>query len=123
MDELVRWLGERLNEDARVAHAASGSQRDGYRWVELDHADHPGAVGTTWGGLVAVETTLHPHSEHIARHDPERVLREVEAKRRILAAYENTDRDGPVMDVPTSVILLLALPYADRPGYREEWRP
>jgi hypothetical protein len=121
VDDLVKWLGEQLDMDAEVAHAASGGRTDGYRWVDSDRP--AGAVATPWGGLVAREVTLHPHSEHIARHDPERVLLEVEAKRRILAAFQKADDAGPLVAIPVSVILLLALPYADRPGYREEWRP
>jgi hypothetical protein len=56
---------------------------------------------------------------------PARVLAEVDAKRRILdlmmpgrpvypGAYGQAYRD---------VLRLLALPYADRDGYRDEWRP
>jgi hypothetical protein len=88
---------------------------------------------------------------HIAEHDPARVLREIDAKRRIIAEHsltvEKTDAApydsvtgercpdeysvtcalcGWVSDDPTSGCLtlrLLALPYADRECYREEWSP
>jgi hypothetical protein len=74
-------------------------------------------------------------------------LAEVDAKRRILTIYENAvlARDagspGPVFlageqisqwnhavdhgaaDVLTDAVRLLALPYAAREGYRDEWRP
>jgi hypothetical protein len=74
---------------------------------------------------------------HIVRHDPARVLREVEAKWRIIELYEYAvaawELDRMKLDPPTvhlgektmalAAILALALPYADRPGYREEWRP
>ena len=86
---------------------------------------------------------------HIARHDPARVLREVEAKRRIVDAYEQALqaegewRERPVPTRPadlrlheqegTEVIVAartwrracraLAAVHADRPGYRSEWRP
>ena len=54
--------------------------------------------------------------------DPARVLAECEAKRRIV------QRVVEAMDAPpdewTYVILCdLALPYADHPDYREEWKP
>lgn len=79
--------------------------------------------------------------EHIARHDPARVLAEVEAKRRILdlaslAAQREAQKPGydTVARLETAlakvtapelerVVRLLALPYADQPGYRDEWRP
>ncbi|MFF6847179.1 DUF6221 family protein [Streptomyces antimycoticus] len=52
----------------------------------------------------------------------ERVLREVDAKRRIVERFawlcEHGDTGGTAWVLP-----LLARPYADRPGYREEWRP
>lgn len=51
----------------------------------------------------------------------DRVLAECEAKRRIV---EHCEPD-PLTKSPGDeyVLRLLALPYADRPGYREEWRP
>ncbi|MET8827527.1 DUF6221 family protein [Streptomyces sp. NPDC004610] len=56
---------------------------------------------------------------HIVRHDPARVLAETDAKRRVLA-WALTAPPSPSRD---HVLRLLALPYADRPGYREKWRP
>lgn len=52
---------------------------------------------------------------HIALHDPARVLREVEAKRLLLALHRGCD-------ARCYVVKVLALPYMDRPGYRDEWR-
>ena len=72
-------------------------------------------------------------ARHIARHAPARVLREVESKRRILneclKEVERETADGRRYPASTAWALavttlrLLALPYADRPGYRREWRP
>lgn len=45
---------------------------------------------------------------------PERVLREVEAKRRLVGWAETK---------ALYVLTALALPYADHPDYRQEWRP
>lgn len=79
---------------------------------------------------------------HIARHDPARVLREVEAKRRIIddaLRYEaridgewgcSHDPDeiaaGVCPYIPPDEIdalRLLALSYANHPSYRQEWAP
>ncbi|GAB2731670.1 hypothetical protein GCM10027072_27960 [Streptomyces bullii] len=88
---------------------------------------------------------------HIVRHDPARVLREIDAKRQVVTGYvkaietmeelallrERMKASGQDTfmtemervsaihrrDVLNGVLRLLALPYADRPGYREEWRP
>jgi hypothetical protein len=57
---------------------------------------------------------------HIARHDPARVLREVEAKRQMLAFH---DRAHPHDGDPCTTQRLLVLPYADHPDYRPEWKP
>ena len=68
--------------------------------------------------------------DHIARHDPARVLAECEAKRRIVEIHGNGDAwcdycagyaEGMQDECHTG--RLLALPYADHPDYREEWKP
>jgi hypothetical protein len=58
---------------------------------------------------------LSDRVEHIARHDPARVLADVEAKRRIV----EWDAEQPV---DRGVLNILASVYADHPDYREEWR-
>lgn len=114
MDDLVRWLGEQLDEDERTARAAANLQAD----PENGWGAREGAI-TPHIGVVHEEEA----QRHIVAWNPARVLREIDAKRRILTAYENHDQDAPELDVPYSVIQLLALPYQDRPGYREQWRP
>lgn len=61
---------------------------------------------------------------------PARVLAECEAKRRIVSHCDLlirgpefghfTESDG---DSGRTILRALALPYADHPDYREEWRP
>ncbi|MFE3762284.1 DUF6221 family protein [Streptomyces sp. NPDC059104] len=64
---------------------------------------------------------------HIVRHDPARVLAEVDAKRQVLAHIEaqldRTDTPWWFDDTLTPVLHLLALPYAGHPDYRKDWRP
>jgi hypothetical protein len=64
-------------------------------------------------------------ARYIARWDPAGVLAEVDAKRRILDL--RSDGYGAEVDgfneAVAAVTDLLALPYADRPGYRDEWGP
>lgn len=138
MDDLVRWLGVQLDEDQRIAEAARG-QGEG-RW----HHETSYPNGYVYDGgvqpVVYDESTPSPEeAEHIAAHDPARVLREIDAKRRIMECHEawvasNGDTicgrcgrehiDGrPGGHFPCQTLRLLALPYADRPGYVEEWRP
>lgn len=54
------------------------------------------------------------------------MLAEIDAKRRIIAlTCDGADGGYPsgYYEAKTDVICLLALPYAHRPGYREEWKP
>lgn len=160
MDDLTQWLSEQLDEDERIARAASHVLRDGAHWSldewhgrEQPHsliaqgtAEQPVALGHFTADPVPTEQALH-----IAAHDPARVLREIDSKRRIIDAYETTvlavedlratrerlsvkgqdtlmtdlDLESAVhkRDALQGVLRLLALPYEDRPGYREEWRP
>lgn len=60
---------------------------------------------------------------HVARQHPKRVLAECDAKRRIVktcAVYEYEVTNAYGYD---DVLAALALPYADHPDYREEWKP
>lgn len=127
MDELVQWLGEQLDKDGQIARACSG---DG-KWDERDVVIYAPNLG-------------EEVRAHMVEHDPARVLREVEAKRRLLdehkpdgwdcstcAAPETYDDDADgnrewsrdSKSFPCLTVRLLASVYADRPGYREEWRP
>lgn len=112
MDELVVWLRAQLDEDERIARAATQGE-----WVwSREFVTPPGYHHRTVGPLEPGDAA------YIAAWDPARVLREIEAKRRIVDRYawlrEHGDTGGTAWVLP-----LLALPYADRPGYREEWRP
>lgn len=62
---------------------------------------------------------------HIVEWDPARVLREIDSKRRMLdECVRAVDHDSRgMMSMAEDFLRLLALPYADRPGYKEEWRP
>lgn len=66
-------------------------------------------------------------AEHIARHDPGRVLREVEAKREIVDQHgpteEETCRLCLYLPLPCITLRLLAQAYDWHKDYDEEWRP
>lgn len=79
-------------------------------------------------------------AQHTARHHPARVLAEVDAHRKLLDLHSPLNVEGDAitgcttcswrdeMDElwvqwPCPTLRVLALPYADRPDYREEWRP
>lgn len=114
MDDLVEWLRAQLDEDERSARACAG---DG-EWDAADIA--------IYGADLAPEVRAH-----MAQHDPARVLREIDAKRQALDHYErirqHTKRgEEPYVLAEGAVakqVQIMALPYADRDGFREDWRP
>lgn len=112
-DELVTWLRAQLEDDERVARTG---QADGIsQWIALEDGVVINADSWRIANATA-EDDKREVAEHIARWDPARVLAEVDAKRRILDDF--SWEAGQVR-----AIMFLALPYADRPGYREEWKP
>jgi len=108
MTSLADWLRACLDDDEACAAAASPGP-----WRPNAERDEVLAVDdiTVCDGFALSGRQLRATVEHIARHDPARVLVEVAAKRRI------------VDDAPHATLRLLALPYTDRAGYREEWAP
>lgn len=117
MDDLIAFVNARLDEDEAAAKAARGVEWD-WRYVAQPFGERPSIA----------------HTVHIARHDPERVLREVAAKRAILAAYEQEGaqpihRPDPEvltliearLDAYEDAVLALAAIWSDHPDYRQEW--
>ncbi|MER7131231.1 DUF6221 family protein [Streptosporangium saharense] len=102
-------------------------------------------LAATWP-IHHAEVVLAPAAGHIILHDPARVLREVEAKRRIMGLHqEGVDNDLPDDEepdpaagdtrcmvcaavgeppyYPCQTLRILAHPYADHPDYQPEWAP
>lgn len=131
MDELVEFLRARLAEDERAARAATPGPWIAHKYIDYD-CDFEATIGT--GAGVHEQTNIVGHgyegggvqklddARFIARHDPARVLREVEAKRRLVDRYawlrEHGDTGGAAWVLP-----LLAAAYADHPDFRPEWAP
>jgi hypothetical protein len=134
MAEFLEFLRARLGEDEQAARAAvedAGAEwyYDGGGYVLARHEDNLVATGSH-------DFLERERGVHIARHDPARVLREADAKRRILDEIipRMNDMDDQIhaefgvgpMDPSTyetlGLLRLLALPYADHPDYRAEWR-
>jgi hypothetical protein len=130
-DDLLKFLRDRLGEDERVAQAAAAEL--GSAW----YYDDEFVLARREDDMVATgsqDFLDREHGEHIARHDPARVLREIDAKRQVLDWYEQRaavdsrgedpdDYENVTGSTLETVVQILALPYADGPGYREEWRP
>jgi hypothetical protein len=135
VSDLVEFLRARLDEDAeRVLAAPPGP------WAEdASHSvvDATGArvIYSVNGGILHPTLTVRAH---VLGHDPARVLREVEAKRRTLELHARAEAnfgDGFVAECcktcdlddsdgyPCATLRVLAAVYADHPDYRPEWTP
>ena len=124
--DLDQFLLARIAEDKRIAtDAASASGREEWAVTDLPGSGPP-----------------HDRpAEHVARHDPARVLAECGAKRRLVLTCRDMGPDRAFLgarpeglaDFPLTpsnqhqlaavTLALLALPYAGHPEYRREWRP
>jgi hypothetical protein len=151
MTSLADWLLERIAEDEAIANAAETkswyTDRDKPGWEDSEYMrDSADVVSRDGGDSVDVEFRdgdmriydegghSWREADHIARHDPARVLAECDAKRRIVDDLElaeisessparHYEKAAPyVTDRLRRVLMHLALPYADHPDFREEWR-
>ena len=130
MTDLVQWLRTQLDEDERIARAADPGPWKSESLGRHDQAAIKLAASTS---LIQFDgSRAAANGMHAARHDPARVLREVEAKRRIVDAHERRPMPkgdtadcaqcwGAVWPCPT--LRLLASVYDGRPGYQESWHP
>lgn len=127
---IVEFLEARLDEDEEAARDAagwdsSGSIRDEGLW----HRDGVNSVIDSARRMVVYGDGSAPdgsQATYIARFDPARVLREVAAKRAIMAEHgidqDPCDaHDAMYESVPCDVILNLAAIYLDHPDYQAEW--
>jgi len=122
--DLVGWLREQLDIDERLARGCVeevGSTKAGEMYPDgsgpCEQDDYPSYPYGSGARELAFQSVF----------DPARVLREVRAKQRLLreiaAVVDVHDRGLPEDEREAPVLLkLLAMPYADRPGFREEWK-
>jgi hypothetical protein len=98
-------------------------------------------AGAAWPAEGIGERVPAPAREHVDRHDPEAVLADCAARWRLVLACRELrpevafvgSRQAGLADFPVPpvdahqlaalTLALLALPYADHPDYRPEWRP
>ncbi|HEY9413627.1 MAG TPA: DUF6221 family protein [Pseudonocardia sp.] len=131
--DLATFLLARLAEDEQAALTATYCQEDAHEDVvnwHLDNEVQPAEiVGSDGLGIIQARTQHPGVLAHIARHDPARVLAEVEAKRRIVDAFVRYDEESsdPCESCWAQglgeALRLLALPYADHPECHPSWLP
>lgn len=149
-DDLATWLTQILDEDeerVRAAIADDGGQDGGFE----DSFDQLTGGEERGGPLAFVPRFGEAAAAMIVWQTPRRALARIEADRQMLALHEaritklslppfdsytgeprpaefevNCSVCGWASDDPTSAcqtVRLLAVWHADRPGYREDWRP
>jgi hypothetical protein len=117
---LADWLLVQIEADEKIARAATpgdwfaGDANEGtdYRplWTVTNDAFHnPPRDDSPWLA-VELHTGVRADVEHIATHDPARILAECAAKRALIEH-----------GVEVWILRILAQPYADREGWRTEW--
>jgi len=149
MTDIHAFIEARLDEDERIA-VATGHRPDWYVHVADETLRYPQTVRAT-GIPTLVATTYdggHENqtrtADHIARHDPARVLLEVEAKRKRLKLHtpeqvpyidrDGAEKRGPVCEVcgdggetpgalwPCDTLKTDALPHAYHPDFNPQWQ-
>jgi len=144
MSDLAAFLLARVAEDEAVAVAAGGEAwvdmteetsdgENAYFTIETGHVAYPDSRRVA--EVVQFSDLGRAEADHIARHDPARILAECEAKRAIVerrpaiglpgrdlhhdalaAVHEEVDRQRDY------VFRHLALPHADHPDFDPAWR-
>jgi hypothetical protein len=142
---LAAFVEARLAEDEQIAKAAA--DRDGREWAAGEDGHTSYAVYRVADGFAVAYDEGAPDEgerEHLARHDPARVLREVAAKRRVLADHHVPTPGWPFSGWPARActgcgadrweepltedvngcyeLRNLASVWSDHPDYDESWR-
>lgn len=135
MDDLGQWLTTQLDEDEQTARAATPGP-----WEQGGVGDFGWTVNFSRrnsGAETEDSEEGYADAAFIAEWDPARVLREIDAKRKLIAEHPSINVSDLGSDCGTCVwpdtvmaapwpcptLRLLALPYADREGYQESWHP
>ena len=123
MPDLIGFIQARLADDEEAAREASSTD-----W----YLAQPASCGCClqirardgYGSLVC--TLDDRDAAHVVRHDPARVLREVEAKRKIIARYQaSLDYDNAEDEARCwllgEIVGVLASAWSDHPDYDPGW--
>jgi hypothetical protein len=153
-DDMAAFLAARLDEDETAAKALESGDWGQSPWAVTECSGfcpcivYQGEYKPVLEAQVPLiqyiaDAEAPEYAAHIARHDPARVLREVAAKRAILAVHSpgypvtypkpsgqptcavchsgGWDWDPEQWPCPT--VRALAAIYSNHPGYRQEWAP
>lgn len=133
MMELSEFLAKRLDEDEAVAKDVP-TDLVGHDWTTREGAGYTGGrvfhVGgnTPWQFVALADSHDEAVAAHIARHDPARVLREVAAKRELLAQtaemrnLASSTEAWFLLDMADNIERQLAVPYVEYSEFEPAWR-
>jgi hypothetical protein len=107
MNDLIEFLEREITADEALA--AEAKKVTGIDWC----AEGPYVTDNYYGDVL--HAAWEAVADHAVRHEPVRVLRECAAKRQMIEAVQTCY-------VGVMALRILAGPYADRPGFRDEWR-
>lgn len=148
LSDLIQFLRDRYDDAERVAQATIHPGRTG-EWTFVEYEEDGQRRWELTFDEIAPDlddTLLMGPStmRHIALHDPARVLREVEANRRILGEHPHVPAAPWGSDKATAVgcetchdrssegvigigwcatVRALGTVHESHPGYRDEWKP
>lgn len=119
-DDLASWLTQIWDEQERRARLEKQLADDFFVSEDI-------AVEYQWARMTKHSNGSYGSSFSPGAPAPTEVLARIAADRQILALHSG-DRDWPCQEgnyvyEPCATLRLLALPYAYRPSYREEWKP
>lgn len=120
--DLVDFVRARLDEDEEMASAASPGP-----WATNAEHDEVTAVDgeTVADGFALSNRQLRATVDHIARHDPSRVLSDVDSARRTLVRCQ----EEMLSSIPRLIhfaqmtVWEMAQRWSDHKEFREDWRP
>ncbi|MBG0828533.1 hypothetical protein HS041_12215 [Planomonospora sp. ID67723] len=132
MTDLTTWLREQITARKTLTEAAGSLD-----WSVGNAVSRTDCfIDTGDGGRMAIScgcysggTLNKEEADHIAANDPRDVIARCEAELRIIGLHSAMPGQHPDFcwhdkhELPCPTVRLLALPYADRPGYLPEWAP
>jgi hypothetical protein len=137
--DLIEFLKARIQEDEGTARAVQAPYRlyvyDDGQVREPEIEDHPDSdnYGTYRRDFYGDDILPNRHQGYALLYDPARVLREVEAKRRVMDRHcadtppyfqycRGCGDNGPQLN-ECPELRDLAAAYSDHADWRDEWRP
>jgi hypothetical protein len=129
-DGLAAFYRARLDEDEAAANAATPGE-----WAALDGGVMSIANDTQWPVSGTESDRDRADRVHIARHDPDSTLRDIEADRLLLAAYEAVLAECHSMlhdrrprkygehDGLHKAVRIRAARFSGHPDYQAGWKP